>query len=210
MRRSLITAVVLAALTLPAGAVVATTPPDSTPPDSAPAETMTTEPVESMDTTPADSMAPTEASEPAPSDTTEATAAEAATIYDDSGNAIAEVTVVGTEPAWGDYDEDNDPDAGREYFRMTVSVASLITDGTFNVNVDHFILQDNNGFVTDAENIKTAAQEEADEDVTEDADLANGESVELTLTFEVVSSVGPQAVFYSPDDDRLVGIAQIG
>lgn len=209
MRRSVITAAVLAAFILPTGAVVATTPPDSTPPDTATAETMTTEPAETMDTTSEDSMMP-ESSEPAQSDPTEVAAAEVATIYDDSGNAIAEVTVVGTESAWGDYSEDNDPDAGREYFRMTVSVASLIADGTFNVNVDHFILQDNNGFVTDAENIRTAAEEEADEDITEDADLANGESVELTLTFEVVSSVGPQAVFYSPEDDRLVGIAEIG
>ena len=92
---------------------------------------------------------------------------------------------------------------------MLVTVDSLITEGTFNINVDDFILQSNNGFVTRAESVPTAAQAEADEDITTDADLANGESVDLELTFEVVSSVGPQSVFYSPEEDRLVDIADI-
>jgi hypothetical protein len=56
--------------------------------------------------------------------------------------------------------------------------------------------------------VPTAAQAEADEEITEEADLGNGESVELTLTFQVVGSVGPQSVFYRPDDDRLVDVAE--
>ena len=63
--------------------------------------------------------------------------------------------------------------------------------------------------MTTAENVPTAAEAEGDEDITEEADLANGESVDLTLTFEVVSSVGPQSVFYSPEDDRLVDVAEV-
>ena len=55
----------------------------------------------------------------------------------------------------------------------------------------------------------TATQAETDEEVTEEADLGNGESLDLALTFEVVSSVGPQSVFYSPDDDRLVDIVEL-
>jgi hypothetical protein len=93
---------------------------------------------------------------------------------------------------------------------MTVTVESLITEGTFNTNLDDFVLQSNHGFVTTAENVPTAAEAEADEDITEEADLADGESVDLTLTFEVVSSVGPQSVFYRPEDDRLVDVAEIG
>ena len=91
---------------------------------------------------------------------------------------------------------------------MTVTVESLISDGTFGISVGDFILQDNNGFITTAENVKTADEAEAGDDITEEADLGNGESVELTLTFEVVSSVGPQSVFYRPDDDRMVDIAE--
>jgi len=133
---------------------------------------------------------------------------EPGTIYDDSGNAVAAVTAGEAESAWGEYEEGNDPEAGREYMRMTVTVESLISDGTFGISVGDFILQDNNGFITTAENVKTADEAEAGDDITEEADLGNGESVELTLTFEVVSSVGPQSVFYRPDDDRMVDIAE--
>jgi hypothetical protein len=87
---------------------------------------------------------------------------------------------------------------------------SLITEGTFGINIDDFILQDNNGFVTTAAAVPTTAQVEGDEEITEEADLANGESVELPMTFEVVSSVGPQSVFYRPDDERLVDVAELG
>jgi len=135
-------------------------------------------------------------------------AGEPGTIYDDSGNAVAAVTAGEAESAWGEYEEGNDPEAGREYLRMTVTVESLISDGTFGISVGDFVLQDNNGFITTAENVVTAAEAEAGDEITEEADLANGESVELTLTFEVVSSVGPQSVFYRPDDDRMVDIAE--
>lgn len=207
MRRSVLTGAAVAALLLPAGAVIATSPPDSSPPES----TDTTA-VEAMETTPATEPAPesTAVEGSAPTDTAAAPTSEAATIYDDSGNPVAEVTMLGSESAWGDYEDGNDPEAGREYLRVTVSVASSISEGTFGVNIDDFILQDNNGFVTTAENVPTAAQAEAEEEITEEVDLASGESVELALTFEVVSSVGPQSIFYRPEDDRLVDIAEVG
>jgi hypothetical protein len=135
-------------------------------------------------------------------------AAETATVYDESGNPVAAITVIGTETGWSDYQEGDEPDEGRDYVRVVVNVDSLITEGTFGISVGDFILQSNNGFVTTAENVPTAAQAEADEEITEEADLANGESVELTLTFQVVASVGPQSVFYRPDDDRLVDVAE--
>jgi len=201
VRRSVVTGAALAALLVPAGAVAATT----TPPDSSPPETVGTVPTETVEVIPVSEAPPS--TDEAESDAG-APAGEPATVYDDSGNPVAAITVSGAESAWGEYEEGNEPEAGREYFRVTVSVESLITDGTFGVNIDQFVLQDNNGFLTTAENVPTATQAEADEDITEEADLGNGESVELTLTFEVVSSVGPQSLFYRPDDDRLVDVAE--
>lgn len=200
MRRLVTTGVLMTAL-LPAGLALATTePPDTTTPettaaDSAPADTTTPE---------------TTASESAT--TTGEGAAEAgatATVYDDEGNPIAAITASVADTAWTDYPEDEEPESGREYVRMTVTVESLVTEGSFAVNVDNFILQDNWGHITTAENIPTATQAETDEEITSEAELANGESVELTLTFEVTSSAGPQSVFYRPDDDRLVDIAEV-
>jgi hypothetical protein len=183
VRRLVFTGAVLAVL-VPAAAVSATTPPEPT------------EPAATGDTTASEGATAPEES------------GEIATVFDDSGNAVATITAGASEIGFSDYEEGNDPEAGNEYVRLAVTVESLITEGTFNINVDDFILQSNNGFVTTAENVPTAAEAEADEDITEDADLANGEAVDLTLTFEVVSSVGPQSVFYRPEDDRLVDVAE--
>ena len=42
-----------------------------------------------------------------------------------------------------------------------------------------------------------------------EAALAEGESVELPLTFEVVSGVAAQALFFVPGFDRLVTVAEL-
>ena len=211
MRRLVFTGALLAALA-PAAAASATTPPEPTDP-AAPDTTAVSD-----DTSPDTTAPPASTGETAPSEATvpsEGTgagepAAETATVYDDSGNAVATISYISSEIGFSDYEEGNDPEAGNEYVRVLVAVESLITEGTFNINVDDFILQSNNGFVTTAENVPTATQAEAEEEITEEADLANGESLDLTLTFEVVASVGPQSVFYSPEDDRLVDVADLG
>ena len=111
MRRTVMTGVALAAL-LPAGVAAATTPPGTEPPDTAPAD------------------AP--ASETAP--------AESVTVFDDSGNPVATIAVTGSEVGWADYEEGDDPEAGNEYVQVAVTVASEITEGTFGISVDDFIL----------------------------------------------------------------------
>jgi hypothetical protein len=158
-------------------------------------------------TEPADGAATTMAmSEPTPSDPA---AMAPATIYNEDDEAVAEVVVDGIEVGWLDYGDDDAPEDGNEYVRVTVTVTSMVTDGNFGVNIDHFILQDNHGFIDGADNVRTAAQSEADEDVPGDVELASGESIQMALTFEVDPAVGPQSVFYRPDDDRLVDVADV-
>jgi hypothetical protein len=192
VRRLVVTGVALAAL-VPAAAASATTPPEPT------------DPASSDTSAPPASPGDTTASESVSDEPT----AETATVYDDSGNAVARIIFGSSEVGFSDYEEGNDPDAGNEYVRVVVTVESLITEGTFNIAIDDFILQSNHGFVTTGENVPTAAQAEADEDITEEADLANGESVELTVTFQVVASVGPDSVFYRPEYDRLVDVVEL-
>lgn len=199
MRRLVTTGVLMTAL-LPAGFALATTePPDTT----IPADT-------AADTTMAETTtAGTPASESATTVGDSAAAGGPATVYDDEGNPVAAITASDAETGWSDYPEDEAPESGREYVRMSVTVESLVTEGAFAVNVDNFVLQDNWGFITTAENIPTATQAETDEEITSEAELANGESVELTLTFEVTSGAGAQSVFYRPEDDRLVDVAEV-
>jgi hypothetical protein len=186
--RRLATAAALIAVGVPAGAAVATAPPDSPPETSAP-----------------DDVSPATTA-----DIADAGGAVPATVFDENGDPVATITVLGIEPTWTDYAEGDEPDEGREYVRVAVQVASEAADDeTFGVSVEDFILQSSHGFVTTAENIRTAAQSEADEEVIGDADLAAGESVDLTLTFQYDANAGPQSVFYRPDDERLIDVTEI-
>jgi hypothetical protein len=190
VRRLIVTGAVLAALA-PAAIASATTPTE--PPDQA--TTATTE-AGAATPPPGDSVATDEQAQPA-------------LVYDDSGNPVASIQFQGAETGWDAYEEGEDPDAGNEYVRAMVTVESLITEGTFNVGVGDFVLQNNNGYLTDAESVPSATEAEAGEDITDEADLANGESVDLTLTFQVVSSIGAQSIFYMNGDDILVDVAEV-
>jgi Domain of unknown function (DUF4352) len=206
MRRLVVSGVALAAL-VPLGTAVATSPPD-TPPDTD-AATSAPGTVPATDAPPA-SPAPTDTGAPAgtaPEDV--AGAAGVATIYDDEGNPIAEITVNGTQLDFTDYAEDNAPDEGNEYVQVMVTVTNLSTEDTFGINVDDFALQDNFGFLTTGENVPTAAQAEAEEEITTEADLESGESLDLTVTFQVDSAAGAQSVFYRPGEEQLVDVVEV-
>lgn len=213
MRRHHLFAVTALAALVPAGAAVASAPPD-TAPDSgaatepAPSDTgVATEPASSM---PADTSAGSDAPmASAPTGDTTAAPADTVTVFDEEGTEVATIAVSATEAGWTDYGPDDAPDEGHEYLRVTVAVTSLVTEGTFGVAIDDFVLQDAHGFLDSADNVPTAAQVDSDEEIVEEADLANGESVELALTFEVDPAVGGQSVFYHPDDDRLVDVIEV-
>jgi hypothetical protein len=193
VRRLVLTGAVLAALA-PAVATATTSPESPTSP---------TEPTSAAVTT---VVAPT----PPSSDTLATEEQPQRTlVYDDSGNPVASIEFRGAQSGWDAYEEGNEPDPGNEYVRAMVSVESLITEGTFHVGVGDFILQSNNGFLTDAETVRSAVEAENDEELTDEADLANGESLDLTLVFQVVSSVGPQSIFYTNDDDNLVDVGDV-
>lgn len=192
MRRLVVTVAALSVLISSGVAHATTEPPDTS---------LATEESVDAETTVVEESVGTDA---APADTAPAT------VYDESGEPVATITVTGTELQWTDYAESAEPDEGMEYVRVTVDIASTVTEDTFGVSTGDFLLQDEHGFVTNAETVESAAQAEAEEDVVGDADLANGESIELALTFQVAADVGPQSVFYRPDDDRLIDIAEVG
>ena len=185
MRRTLITIVlsIAGAAAWAAPAAASTAPPDAPdttlPPDAAPDDTSAT----------------AEIGEPA---------GAAVVVVDESGGEIAALTVTSAEQGWDGFAEGDEPESGHEYLRITVVVESRSPRGLFAVDYDDFILQDRDGFVTRADVVPTAEQSAADEEPISDAELANAETVELVVTFEMVSGVPPTAVFYSPSSDRLV------
>jgi len=89
-------------------------------------------------------------------------------------------------------------------------VESRSPRGLFDVDYNDFILQDADGFVTLAEVVPTAEQDVAEEEPIMEAELANAETVELAVTFEMVSGVAPQAVYYAPSSERLLTVLELG
>jgi hypothetical protein len=186
MRRILITSLLaVAGGSVTAAPALATSPPDTPPPATeAPADTGAT-----AEITPSDS--------------------QPVVVVDVSGSPVAAITVVSTEPAWTGFGEGDEPQSGHEYLRVTVAVESRSPRGLFPVDSDDFILQDVDGFVTTASIVPTAEQAASETEVVTEAELAEGETVELPLTFEVVSGVAPQAIFYQPSSDRLITVTEL-
>lgn len=185
------TAIVIAGIAAPEASALATAPPTTTPPDEAP-----------VDTAASAELAPvTVAAELAPA------GAEPVVYLDESGNERGTFTVAGIEPGWTGYAEGEEPDSGAEYLRITVVVESRIARGLFTVDAENFVVQDVDGFAIGAQNVRTPEQAAAEQEPVFEAELAEGETVEFALTFEMVAGRGPQALFYTVDDadyDRLV------
>jgi hypothetical protein len=134
---------------------------------------------------------------------------EPVTVYDDEGDEVATITVLSVDTDWADYATDDAPEGGREYVRVTVNVEGLDPDEAFGVNVDDFVLQDMHGRITTAENVRTAQQVDDDEELPGEGELDENEAVELALTFQVVANVGPETVFYRPDEDHIVELVSL-
>ena len=94
--------------------------------------------------------------------------------------------------------------------RITVLVESRSPRGLFAVADDDFLVQDVDGFVTTGEVIQTAEQAAAEQEAITEVELAEGESTELALSFEIVSGVAPQALFFAPESGRLVTVTPLG
>lgn len=210
VRRTIIAAAGLG-FALPAGMAVAST-------DTTTVTTEVTETTEVTGTTTMDASATTAAG----ADTTSAGTVEATSgteapaaggalgqVYDDDNNLVATITLDSAEVNWMGYKEDEGPDDDQQYVRVMVTVTSTVTDGTFDVNVDDFIMQDVFGRVDVGESKESTDDVAASIDVTSEAKLANGESVELPIVFAIGSDSAPQSVYYRPDEDKLVTVGDV-
>lgn len=132
-----------------------------------------------------------------------------AIVVDATGSPIAAISVLAVDPDWADYDDWDSPRTGNQYVRISVLVESRSARGLFEIRDHDFMLQDADGFVFTGDVVATAAQRAAGDDLVDRAALANGEQVQLELTFRVVTGVAPATLFYSPSYDRLVTIADL-
>ncbi len=139
----------------------------------------------------------------------EAAGAQSVDFVDESGSPLAALTVVAVEPAWTGFARGRRAGVGarvsphhdpRREPQPTRAVRSrrgrLRPPGRRRVRHE----------------LRHRPHRRADRGVqepVEEAELAEGESVELALTFEMVSGVAPQALFFMPDFDRLVTVTDL-
>jgi len=145
------------------------------------------------DTEPATEMAP-------------AATAAPVTVVDAAGVELATIAVDSVESNWSDYGDYSAPGAGSDYLRIRVTVESRVTRGTFEVSTYQFVVQDTDGFLVDAEPVRTAAEQDDNRSPVTEATLAGGESAQLELTFEVVSGTTPAQLLFEADHQQLVTV----
>jgi hypothetical protein len=139
-----------------------------------------------------------------------ATTMETVNYIDESGNPIATFTVTNIERNWQDYEEFYDPEAGNEYVRVTINAESMVARGTLSLNASSFLLQDTDGFIAQGYPVpsKTPVAED-DFSVTGYIDIQGGQQAELVLTFQVLSGVQLEGLYFTPDFyTRLVTLAR--
>ena len=106
-----------------------------------------------------------------------------ALLYSERGDTIATLVVTDVERDWQDYAEYYEPSAGKQFVAVTFEV-SMETRGSLLVSSYSFQLMDGWGFMNPAAWVE--ADEASDAPVlTEDTDVASGETVEFVVVFEV-------------------------
>ena len=106
-----------------------------------------------------------------------------ALLFSERGDTIATLVVTDVERDWQDYAEFYEPTAGKEFVAVTFEV-SMESRGSLLVSSYSFQLLDGWGFMNAATWVE--ADEMSDVPVlTEDVDVASGETVEFVVVFEV-------------------------
>lgn len=136
----------------------------------------------------------------------------------DIGDAVSYITESGSEVAelrasevileWEDYNEYYVPSPGKQYVVVTVEVTNLGSRGMLIVRADDFRLQDADGFFLS----RSWADASEDSEIIpseSEVGVAPGETEEVVLVYEVLTGVGLSHLFWQPEFERLITIANL-
>ena len=130
---------------------------------------------------------------------------------DESGNPLATFTVTHVERDWQTSEQFFAPQPGNEYVRVTVSVESRVARGSTTIDPYQFLLQDVDGFVSQAVVIPSQEALESGDFAAMSGilDLPGGETGQISLVFEMLKGAELEAIYYTPDTyTRLLTIAE--
>lgn len=130
------------------------------------------------------------------------------TYYGQNGDPVGTIVVTGITRNWEDYGEYEEPDPGVEYVSFTIEVESTTARGAIDVDPYDFRLQSPNGFIYGNAYAQGAEGVEP-EILTESVSLAGGETLETQVVFEVFEGEDLAHLFWAPDSEVFLTVAQL-
>jgi len=126
----------------------------------------------------------------------------------ESGSEVAHLSASAIELEWAGFSEYYPPAEGSQYVAITVEVTNLGSRGNLIIRADDFRLQDVDGFFYSrswADASETADLIPAESEVA----VAPGATEQVVLVYEVLTGVELSHLFWQPEYERLVTIANL-
>ena len=133
---------------------------------------------------------------------------ETVSYISESGSEIGQLTVVEMTRPWTEFGRYYAPDSGTEYVAFVIEVTHLGSRGDLIVRADDFRLQDVDGFLYSRAWVD--ARSGADLIPSDpETGIAPGETAEVIVVYQVLSGVDLSAIYWQPDYQRLVTLADL-
>lgn len=126
----------------------------------------------------------------------------------ESGSEVAELRASEVILEWDGFNEYYVPSPGKQYMVVVVEVTNLGTRGMLIVRSDDFRLQDADGFFLS----RSWADASEDSEIIpseSEVGVAPGETEDVVLVYEVLTGVGLSHLFWQPEFERLITIANL-
>ncbi len=122
--------------------------------------------------------------------------------FSDRGDPVTTITVIDVERGWQDYGEFYEPDPGIEYVAVTFEVENLSRN---NIIVEPFDFSLLDGFGRNNSRSYVSVDEGSGVSIFEDdTAIASGETVELTIVFELFEETELGYFMWQPDNGIIV------
>jgi hypothetical protein len=135
-------------------------------------------------------------------------AGDPVTVVNDQGEEIAQVTVDEIIDPFDAYDEGYEPDRGTRYVAVRLTIEATGEDPV-PVTAYDISLLDSEGFWLGTSSVARTAEQEADNPALEDTELAPGDSVTGLLIYVTFEENAVDQIFWQPDGDRLITLADV-
>jgi hypothetical protein len=126
----------------------------------------------------------------------------------EQGDEVAQLTVEEIIDPFDEYEEGYDPERGTRYVAVRVTIEATGEDPVPIAAFDISLL-DSQGFWLGSTAVTRTAEQEADDPIIEDTEVAAGDSVTGLLFYVVFEENDVDQVFWQPAGDRLITLADV-